>query len=114
VKIGAVSKETGLGIHTIRYYEKQGLIKTLIKDVSGHRIYNLKDVELLNWINCMKKSGMPLSRIQEYSKAFYGGNINTCLTLLQDHLQHLDKQQQDLRHYIDVTEDKISSIKSLT
>ena len=48
MKIGTVSKETGLGIHAIRYYEKQGLINKLVKDVSGHRVYSPKDVELLD------------------------------------------------------------------
>ncbi len=48
MKIGAVSDKTGLGIHTIRYYEKQGLVIQPKKDASGHRSYTSTDVDVLN------------------------------------------------------------------
>ncbi|WP_202862878.1 MerR family DNA-binding transcriptional regulator [Microbulbifer sp. A4B17] len=37
MKIGQVSEQTGLSAHTIRFYEKQGLICRVKKDSSGHR-----------------------------------------------------------------------------
>ena len=115
MKIGLVSEKTGLGIHTIRYYEKQGLITKPGKDQSGHKVYDAKDVELLNWISCMKNSGMPLSQIQEYSKAFYEDNRLKCLQLLEEHMSHLNEQRIQLDHYLDVTEKKIDRLKkSLT
>ncbi|MFC3152256.1 MerR family transcriptional regulator [Litoribrevibacter euphylliae] len=114
MKIGLVSENTGLGIHTIRYYEKQGLINQPKKDASGHRAYNGKDVDLLNWIACMKNSGMPLSRIKEYSVAFYNDDSTTCLSILEDHLEHLKEQQKNIEHYVDVTANKISRLKGLT
>ena len=110
MKIGTVSKETGLGIHAIRYYEKQGLINKPVKDVSGHRVYSPKDVELLDWVSCMKNSGMPLSKIREYSEAFYSDNSSACLTLLKDHLALLNEKKLDIMHYVDVTEKKISRL----
>jgi MerR family transcriptional regulator, aldehyde-responsive regulator len=111
MKIGKVSKDTGIGIHAIRFYEKQGLIRQPLKDISGHRNYSHKDVELLNWIACMKNSGMPLSRIQQYSQAYYSDDSVACLALLNEHLLHLKQQQSDLEHYIDVTEIKISKLR---
>ena len=86
MKIGEVSEETGLSIHTIRYYEKQGLVGKPKKDTSGHRIFSLKDIELLDWISCMKNSGMSLSKIRRYSNAFYSDDTAVCLTLLTEHL----------------------------
>jgi DNA-binding transcriptional MerR regulator len=111
MKIGEISEQTGLGIHTIRYYEKQGLINKPEKDDSGHRNYSRLDTELLNWIACMKHSGMPLSKIQSYTSAVYNNNNAQCLALLQEHLHHLHQQRVQLDHYITVTETKINRLK---
>ena len=110
MKIGLVSKATGLGIHAIRYYEKQGLINKPQKDTSGHQVYSPKDVELLDWVSCMKNSGMPLSKIREYSEAFYNDDGSACLTLLKEHLALLNEKKLDILHYVDVTEKKISRL----
>ena len=112
MKIGQVSKQTQLGIHTIRYYEKQGLIKRPEIDDSGHRNYTVQDVDLLNWIACMKNSGMPLSQIQHYATAFYQQDTATCLAFLQHHLDQLEQKKLDINHYISVTNEKISRLKN--
>lgn len=107
MKIGFVSKQTGLGIHAIRYYEKQGLINMPPKDSSGHRQYSKQDVDVLNWVSCMKNSGMSLSKIKEYTCAYYSGDKAGCINLLKQHLNRLLTQQNNIAHYIDVTRDKI-------
>jgi DNA-binding transcriptional MerR regulator len=112
MKIGSVSDQTGLGIHAIRYYEKQGLIRAPAKDASGHRNYDVKDIEMLNWVSCMKNSGMSLSKIKQYTKAFYNNDKPTCTELLEEHLKHLSEQHEDISHYIDVTKDKIIRFKN--
>lgn len=111
MKIGLISKETGLGIHAIRYYEKQGLIKKPIKDTSGHRQYSAQDVELLNWVSCMKNSGMSLTKIKAYTCAFYNGDKAACVSQLEAHLDLLLNQQENIKHYIDVTTAKIFKFK---
>jgi|TARA_B110000902_G_scaffold262825_1_gene340552 DNA-binding transcriptional MerR regulator len=112
MKIGIVSEQTGLGIHTIRYYEKQGLIKKPEKDESGHRAYKPRDIEVLDWVSCMKNSGMSLNKIKEYTKAFYADDCTTCATLLEEHLKHLLAQGKKTDHYIEVTKSKIIRFKS--
>lgn len=111
MKIGAVSEHTGLSVHAIRYYEKQALIRAPMKDSSGHRQYSDKDVELLDWILCMKNSGMSLTRIRQYAAAFYRDDADNCLQLLQEHYQKLTQQQQNLLHYLDVTGRKIKKLQ---
>lgn len=112
MKIGTVSQQTGLGIHTIRYYEKQGLIRNPLKDESGHRDYSNDDVDILNWIACMKNSGMSLNRIKQYTEAFYAKDKVQCIDMLQEHLQHLSTQQDNIAHYIAVTKSKIQRFKT--
>jgi MerR family transcriptional regulator, aldehyde-responsive regulator len=111
MKIGLVSENTGLSVYAIRYYEKQGLIRQPQKDSSGHRSYSGKDVELLNWVLCMKNAGMSLTKIRLYATAFYHDDDQQCLSLLEEHLQKLTQQQQDLHHYLSVTASKIQRFK---
>ena len=56
MKIGELSRESGLSTHTIRYYEKIGLFHKAKKDDSGHRQYDSADLDLVNWVTCLKES----------------------------------------------------------
>lgn len=112
MKIGELSQRTNLSTHTIRYYEKLGLIKAAKKDVSGHRAYSNRDVELVNWIACLKNSGMTLDNIQQYIHAFNEDDAHTMTTMLQLHLDKLQEKQENIVHYIDVTQRKINNLKS--
>jgi DNA-binding transcriptional MerR regulator len=112
MKIAAVSQQTGLSTYTIRYYEKQGLIAKTSKDGSGHRHYTDNEVELLNWVSCLKKSGMSLNKIRSYSQACQQGEQAQAKLILQQHLQKLLQQQQDIAHHIEVTAAKILRLGS--
>ena len=114
MKIADVSRKTGLSAHTIRYYEKQGLVKTPNKDASGHRAFGEKEVELLNWVACLKKSGMSLNKIKTYVAAFEAEDNPLATDILEQHLLKLKQQLVDTHHYIDVTDVKIKRLKGLT
>lgn len=111
MKIAQLSKEIGISTFTIRYYEKIGLLDKPQKDQSGHRNYGIKDVEIANWITCLKKSGMPLEKIKEYTNAYKNNENNKVSELLEIHLIKLKSQQKDLKHYIAVTVDKLKKLK---
>ncbi len=111
MKIGQLSEQSGLSAHTIRYYEKMGLIEKPQKDGSGHRHYESGDLELINWVSCLKKSGMSLQKIREYTAAFHGDNDEILVDILTLHLDKLRAQQEDIEHYLDVTSEKLSRLK---
>ena len=52
---------------TIRYYDKEGLLPFVKRMESGYRIFSKKDVATLRIINCLKKTGMPLKEIRQFS-----------------------------------------------
>ena len=52
MNISEIAESTGLSAHTLRYYEKIGLILSVAKDSSGHRDYSASDLE---WIEFLKK-----------------------------------------------------------
>ncbi len=66
MKIGEVSKITGLSEHTLRFYEKSGLLPDVAKKRGGIRDYCDRDIATLGIIECLKKTGMPLADIKKY------------------------------------------------
>jgi DNA-binding transcriptional MerR regulator len=111
MKIGELSQTIGLSTHTIRYYEKLGLLNRPSKDDSGHRFYNHKDIDLANWVTCLKKSGMSLKKIKVYTNAYKKDDYAKVSELLELHLMKLVDQQKDIKHYVEVTKKKINDLK---
>jgi DNA-binding transcriptional MerR regulator len=112
MKIGELSQTIGLSTYTIRYYEKLGLLNEPSKDKNGHRFYNHKDVDLANWVTCLKKAGMSLEKIKVYTNAYKKNEYSEVSKLLKLHLVKLITQQKDIKHYIDVTEKKLKELKN--
>ncbi|MGW5450191.1 MerR family transcriptional regulator [Streptomyces asiaticus] len=86
--IGEVSERTGLGIHTLRYYERQGLLLGSVgRSGGGQRRYSAFDVEWLQLCNRFRACGMPLSDIRRYAElvAAGPGNEQQRLELLRTH-----------------------------
>ena len=71
--IGAFSAKTGLGIHTLRYYEKEGLIFAG-RDDKGRRLYGEEDIAWIEFIVRLKETGMPLRDIRRYALLRYAGD----------------------------------------
>lgn len=63
--IGTLSKETGIGIETIRFYERLGLIVPVGHKSSGYRIFDDSSLKALGFIKHAKELGFSLSEIQE-------------------------------------------------
>lgn len=64
--IAEVSEKTHLTPHTLRYYEKEGLLPFVDRSSSGNRDFKEKDLEWLELICCLKNTGMPIKKIKEY------------------------------------------------
>lgn len=63
--IGILSRECGVKVTTIRYYESIGLIQTPDRTPSGQRIYDDKAVERLNFIRHSRDLGFPIDAIRD-------------------------------------------------
>lgn len=67
MKIGELAKRSGLSRHTLRYYERIGLLPRADRDGSGHRDY---DASLLIWIDFLgrlRTTGMPIREMLRYA-----------------------------------------------
>ena len=56
MRIGEISKITGLSEHTLRFYEKEGLLNNVAKKRGGIRDYCDADLRRLGIIECLKKT----------------------------------------------------------
>jgi len=112
MKIGQFSEKSGLTNYTIRYYEKIGVLHKPNIDDSGHRDYKQSDLELINWVTCLKNSGMLLQKIKEYSQSFRTKNEPKVVAILELHFLKLIAKKKDIEHYIEVTQEKFLNLKS--
>jgi DNA-binding transcriptional MerR regulator len=63
--IQEVASRTGLSAHTIRYYEKSGVLPKVQRTASGIRQFTEADIASLRFISDYKQAGMPLEEIKE-------------------------------------------------
>lgn len=63
--IGQVAEMYALPVSTIRYYDKMGLFPGLRRE-SGIRRFSEEDVQALNLIDCLKKSGLSITDIKDF------------------------------------------------
>lgn len=65
MSIGTLSKQTGIGIETIRFYERVGLLKPVGRKDSGYRIFDENSLKTIVFIKHAKELGFSLNEIQE-------------------------------------------------
>ena len=63
--IGDVARVTGLGVHAIRFYEREGLLKEPVRGEGGYRIFDAESVRELKFIRRAQELGFSLSEIRE-------------------------------------------------
>ena len=63
--IAEVAERTRLTPHTLRYYEKEGLLPFVDRSDTGNRVFKEKDLEWLELICCLKNTGMSIKQIKE-------------------------------------------------
>lgn len=102
--IQEISQKFDLPASTLRYYEDMGLLTCVERNENNQRIYNDDHIGQLTAINCFKRTGMPIAKIQDFfvlSKDMVN-NMDAILNLLYEHessiQSQLAKMQDDLAH----------------
>jgi DNA-binding transcriptional MerR regulator len=102
--IADVAAETGLTVHTLRYYERDGLmLRAVDRTTSGHRRYTERDVDWIVMLTRLRATGMGIAELREYAGLCRegDGNERARLALLRAHrervLAELDAVRENLR-----------------
>ena len=110
--IGDFAKLTGLGIHTLRYYEHEGLIAPE-RNSSNRRCYSDKDLIWIEFIKRLKDTGMPIKEIRHYAKLRADGDptLSERMEMLVQHRQTLNEQIAQLQEHKIKLDEKIEFYK---
>lgn len=100
-KIGKVANQTGLSIDTIRFYEKQGLLKQSPRTEGGFRLFGASDIETLKFVRKAQELGFSLNEIREL------------LILRGDHVPACSHVKELLDQKLTSVEQKIMELRSL-
>ncbi len=72
--ISEAAEKVNLTAHTIRYYDKEGLLPFVERTDSGIRYFTENDLEGLEIINCLKATGMPIKEIKIFMNWWVDGD----------------------------------------
>lgn len=106
--IGEFSKLTGLGIHTLRYYERENLLAPE-RNAGNRRRYSDRDVRWIDFIKRLKDTGMSIREIKRYAllRAAGAATLDERLKLLLRHREVLSEQIAELQEHQSKLDDKI-------
>ena len=107
--IAEVAERTGLTRHTLRYYERDGLMLGVDRAGSGHRRYSERDLGWIELITKLRATGMPVREVRRYAELVRGGdgNENERLALLRAHRERVRVQLDTMAAYLDAIDTKI-------
>lgn len=114
--IQQVAQETGLSVHTLRYYERCGLIASVDRATNGHRRYSATDIRWIEFLTKLRLTGMPIRQMQQYARLVrqypetaYGERQQ----LLETHRKAVMEQIQQLQQNLAVIDWKIQHYSEL-
>ncbi len=98
-----VSKKTGLSAHTLRYYEKEGLITGVERSRGGFRQYTDEDLESLGLICCLKNTGMSLQEIARFVDLTHQGEhtLRERVEMLRQHREAVISRMSEMQKHLD-------------
>lgn len=104
--VGEAAKKMGVTPSALRYYDKEGLLPFVERSGSGMRMFNVKDLEWLKIIECLKKTGMPIKDIKTYMNLSIEGD-----STIEQRLSIIIKQQKAIETQIAAMEKTLEIIK---
>jgi DNA-binding transcriptional MerR regulator len=110
LSIGEVAERTGMSVHALRYYEREGLLVDPVpRGAGGRRVYSDWDVEWLELCIRFRASGMPVTTIRRYAELVRQGegNEKDRLALLRGHQERVTKQIAELTACLDLITFKV-------
>ena len=107
--IAEVSKKYDLTQDTIRYYERIGLLPKIPRTKSGIRDFDEQSCKWVEFIKCMRSTGMPIEALIEYMTLFRQGKktVGARKQLLMEQREVLLGKQKDIKNTLDRLDYKI-------
>jgi DNA-binding transcriptional MerR regulator len=111
LSISDAALATGLSAHTLRYYERAGLMLDPVERApSSHRRYTEGEIRWVTLLTKLRSTGMPIRRIREYAELVRAGegNEDERLALLEGHREAVLEQLDAMRRNLEAIDYKIA------
>jgi DNA-binding transcriptional MerR regulator len=119
ISIAEAARRTGVSVHTLRYYERAGLVVTTVdRNAAGRRRYRQLDLDWIKVCTKLRATGMPIRAIRRYAELVSTGrgNEQERLALLEAHraevVAKIDELNENLRlidHKLDVYRGRLAA-----
>jgi len=109
--IAEAARRTGVSVHTLRYYERAGLVVTTVERTgSGRRRYQQQDLYWITICTKLRATGMPIKTIRRYAQlvAAGPGNEQERLALMEAHRAEVTAKIAELRENLELIDRKIN------
>lgn len=108
--IGEAAAKCGLSPHTLRWYERIGLVGPVAKGGDGRRRYSDADLDWLSLITRLRETGMPVSDMQRYAELVRSGAGQAeRLELLKRHRAEVRRALAAQRETLKILDSKIDT-----
>lgn len=110
LSIADVASIAGVSAHTLRYYERIGLVR-VGRDASGYRAYDRESLGRIIFVGKLRLSDMPIRDIQRYIALVDEGDgtVPERRKLLEDHRDAVRQRIADLQFSLAVVDYKITT-----
>jgi DNA-binding transcriptional MerR regulator len=113
LSISDAAVATGVSAHTLRYYERAGLIDPVGRAGSTHRRYTGVEIEWVVFLTKLRSTGMPIRRMRDYADLVRRGAGNEAerLALLEEHRVNVRAQLEEAARNLRAIDTKIEIYK---
>ena len=107
--VGEAAAQVGLSVHTLRWYEQEGLVSPVGRDAVGRRRYSRDDLDWLQLLICLRGTGMPVREMRRYAELSRSGpaTVGERLRLFEEHRQRVLERIAALHRDLDAINFKI-------
>ena len=110
LSIAEAARRTGVSAHTLRYYERAGLVVSAVdRTVGGRRRYHQLDLDWIVVCTRLRATGMPIRTIRRYAQLVSAGpgNEHERLALLEAHRAEVTSKLAEIRENLELIDHKI-------
>jgi DNA-binding transcriptional MerR regulator len=108
--ITEAAAETGVTAHTLRYYERIGLLEPVGRETNGRRRYSEADIYSVRFLTMLRATGMPIRTMLAFMQLTWAGDetVSERAELLERHQSELHARLEELDGHMEVLERKIA------
>lgn len=114
--IGEAAERLALSPHTLRYYERAGLLDMVARNSAGRRVYTNADLHWISLLMCLRSSGMPIANMKKFSNLVRAGlsNVPDRIALLEQHRAQVVADMAALQSALTIIDGKLQRYRGMS